>query len=116
MMEKAWNGYVQHSWGQNELKPISKMGHSASIFGSQSMGATIVDALDTLYIMGFEEEFKKARDWIATSLSFEKVCCQLSFFLQFKSFSIKSYFMYPTIWSIYYITNAIFVQEWMNIF
>lgn len=80
MMEKAWNGYVQHSWGQNELKPISKMGHSASIFGSQSMGATIVDALDTLYIMGFEEEFKKARDWIATNLSFDKVCYKLSFF------------------------------------
>ena len=74
MMEKAWNGYVQHSWGQNELKPISKMGHSANIFGSQSMGATIVDAMDTLYIMGLEEEFKKARDWIATNLFFDKVC------------------------------------------
>ena len=76
-MEKAWSGYVQHSWGQNELKPISKMGHSASIFGSQSMGATIVDAMDTLFIMGLEEEFKKARDWIATNLSFDKVGCSV---------------------------------------
>jgi mannosyl-oligosaccharide alpha-1,2-mannosidase len=73
MMEKAWGGYVKHSWGQNELKPISKMGHSANVFGSQSMGATIVDAMDTLYIMGLEEEFKKARDWVATNLSFDKV-------------------------------------------
>ncbi|XP_028412795.1 mannosyl-oligosaccharide 1,2-alpha-mannosidase IA-like [Dendronephthya gigantea] len=72
MMEKAWNGYAQYSWGQNELKPISQMGHSASIFGTHSMGATIVDALDTLYIMGLEEEFKKARDWVATNLSFDK--------------------------------------------
>jgi mannosyl-oligosaccharide alpha-1,2-mannosidase len=75
MMEKAWSGYVAHSWGQNELKPISKMGHSANIFGSQSMGATIVDAMDTLYIMGFEDEFKKGRDWIASNLSFDKVGC-----------------------------------------
>ncbi|CAB3987590.1 Mannosyl-oligosaccharide 1,2-alpha-mannosidase IB [Paramuricea clavata] len=72
MMEKAWSGYVAHSWGQNELKPISKMGHSANIFGSQSMGATIVDAMDTLYIMGLEDEFKKGRDWIASNLSFDK--------------------------------------------
>ena len=74
MMEKAWNGYVKNSWGQNEYRPISQTGHSANIFGSQSMGATIVDSLDTLYIMGLEDEFKKARDWVATDLSFDKVC------------------------------------------
>ena len=73
MMQRAWDGYVQYSWGQNELKPISKMGHSASIFGSQSMGATIVDSLDTLFIMGMVDEFKKARDWVAANLSFNKV-------------------------------------------
>lgn len=47
-MEHAWTGYVNHAWGANELRPISKSGHSASIFGTSSMGATIVDALDTL--------------------------------------------------------------------
>lgn len=70
MMKRAWDGYVQYAWGHNELMPISKRGHSAGIFGQSMMGATIVDALDTLYIMGFTEEFKKARDWVATSLDF----------------------------------------------
>ena len=73
MMKTAWDGYVKHAWGQNELKPISRMGHSAGIFGTSSMGATVVDALDTLYIMGFTEEYKKARDWIALSLDFNVV-------------------------------------------
>lgn len=56
---------MRYAWGKNELRPISKRGHSASIFGSMSLGATIVDGLDTLYIMGLEEEFKQGRDWIA---------------------------------------------------
>ena len=37
------------------------------------MGATIVDGLDTLYIMGLEDEFKAGRDWVATQLSFAGV-------------------------------------------
>lgn len=35
------------------------------------MGATIVDALDTLIIMGMDEEVQEARNWIASSLSFD---------------------------------------------
>ena len=73
MMKHAWDSYVKYAWGANELKPISRRGHSASIFGNTAFGATIVDGLDTLYIMGLEEEFKKGRDWIATSLTFEGV-------------------------------------------
>jgi len=64
-MKHAWDNYVRYAWGKNELRPISKRGHSASIFGAVSLGATIVDGLDTLYIMGLEEEFKQGRDWIA---------------------------------------------------
>ena len=73
MAKHAWRGYEQFAWGQNELKPISRVGHSASIFGSSSMGATIVDSLDTLYIMGLTDEFKKARDWVAANLNFNSV-------------------------------------------
>jgi len=73
MMQFAWQSYEKYAWGANELRPISKRSHSASIFGTVSFGATIVDAADTLYIMGLEEEYTKARDWIATQLTFEGV-------------------------------------------
>lgn len=33
-----------------------------------SMGATILDALDTLLVMGMIDEYKKARQWIKDSL------------------------------------------------
>lgn len=73
MMKHAWDGYARYAWGKNEVKPISKRGHSASIFGSASMGATIVDGMDTLYIMGMHDEFEKGREWIENYLDFNQM-------------------------------------------
>jgi len=73
MMKFAWEMYSTYAWGQNELKPISRRGHSTNIFGNTALGATIVDALDTLYIMGLEKEYNDGRNWVDKSLSFEGV-------------------------------------------
>ena len=35
------------------------------------MGATIIDSLDTLHIMGLTKEFEHARDWVEQSLHFD---------------------------------------------
>ncbi|KMZ62320.1 mannosyl-oligosaccharide 1,2-alpha-mannosidase, family GH47 [Zostera marina] len=67
-MLHAWNSYVKYAWGQDELQPQSKNGVNS--FGG--LGATLVDSLDTLYIMGLDEQFQKARDWVATSMDFNK--------------------------------------------
>ncbi|XP_048577958.1 mannosyl-oligosaccharide 1,2-alpha-mannosidase IA [Nematostella vectensis] len=72
MMKHAWNGYVTYAWGSNELRPISHTGHSASIFGRGSMGATVVDALSTLKLMGMNEEFERGRKWVAQNLNFNQ--------------------------------------------
>ncbi|KAA8593037.1 hypothetical protein FQN60_018492, partial [Etheostoma spectabile] len=37
---------------------------------NSQLGATIVDALDTLYIMGLHEEFKDGQEWIEQNLDF----------------------------------------------
>ena len=78
MMKHAWDNYAAFAWGKNELRPISRKGHSASIFGSGNFGATIVDGLDTLYIMGFMDEFKKGREWIENNLNLTGVVSLLS--------------------------------------
>ncbi|KAK9134823.1 hypothetical protein Syun_014153 [Stephania yunnanensis] len=36
------------------------------------LGATLIDSLDTLFIMGLDEQFQKAKEWVATSLDFNK--------------------------------------------
>lgn len=80
MMKHAWDNYATYAWGKNELRPISRKGHSASVFGSGNFGATIVDGLDTLYIMGFDEEFKKGRDWVEQNLNLTGAYTELSVF------------------------------------
>lgn len=80
MMLHAWNNYKLYAWGKNELKPISKRGHSGSIFGAYDLGATIVDGLDTLYVMGLHKEFDEGRDWLARKFSLENVGNDLSVF------------------------------------
>ncbi|GCC26842.1 mannosyl-oligosaccharide 1,2-alpha-mannosidase IA-like isoform X1 [Chiloscyllium punctatum] len=69
MMKFAWDNYRQYAWGTNELKPLSKSGHASGLFGGL-LGATIVDSLDTLYIMGLQEEFAEAREWVENNLDF----------------------------------------------
>ncbi|XP_030894217.1 mannosyl-oligosaccharide 1,2-alpha-mannosidase IB [Leptonychotes weddellii] len=70
MMKHAWDNYRIYGWGHNELRPIARKGHSTNIFGSSQMGATIVDALDTLYIMGLHDEFRDGQKWIEDTLDF----------------------------------------------
>jgi mannosyl-oligosaccharide alpha-1,2-mannosidase len=52
----SWDGYKKHAWAQDEIKPVS--GGHKSTFGNR--GATLVDSLDTLLIMGMEKEFALA--------------------------------------------------------
>lgn len=74
----AWNGYKKYAWGKNELKPISKTSHLAGIFGAaDDLGATIVDALDTLQIMGLDDEVKLGSDWIKKSFNIQLVVFML---------------------------------------
>lgn len=78
MAKHAWDGYTQYAWGQNELRPVSKRGHTAAVFGKNTeVGATIVDSLDTLYLMGLKEEYEKAKHWVEVSLDISRVRCIL---------------------------------------
>lgn len=61
--QHAWKGYTTYAWGHDHLKPISRSAHNW--FG---LGLTMVDALDTMYLMGLEKELAAARDWVATSM------------------------------------------------
>uniref|UniRef100_A0A158Q5Q0 alpha-1,2-Mannosidase n=1 Tax=Dracunculus medinensis TaxID=318479 RepID=A0A158Q5Q0_DRAME len=63
----AWKGYKTYAWGHDSLRPITKR-YSEWI----NMGLTIVDSLDTMIIMGLDDEFEEARDWVAESLKFNR--------------------------------------------
>ncbi|XP_067012177.1 endoplasmic reticulum mannosyl-oligosaccharide 1,2-alpha-mannosidase isoform X2 [Anabrus simplex] len=62
----AWKGYKKFAWGHDHLRPITGGFHDWF-----SLGLTIVDSLDTMYIMGMKEEFTEAREWVANNLHFD---------------------------------------------
>lgn len=65
----TWKGYRQYAWGHDELNPISKTPRD---WYGVSLMMTPVDALDTLIIMGFDQEAKDTRELIATQLNFNQ--------------------------------------------
>ncbi|KAM6975301.1 endoplasmic reticulum mannosyl-oligosaccharide 1,2-alpha-mannosidase isoform 3-T3 [Tautogolabrus adspersus] len=63
----AWKGYKSYAWGHDELKPISKS------FGEWfGLGLTLIDSLDTMWILGLKEEFAEAKNWVDNELNFNK--------------------------------------------
>ena len=54
--EHAWQGYKKNAWMKDELSPLD--GQSVQSFGGWA--ATLVDTLDTLWIMGMKDEFEEA--------------------------------------------------------
>lgn len=70
MATHAWTNYKKYAWGQNELRPLSKTGNGG-VFGGAALGATIVDSLDTLYIMGLKEQYLEGREWVEHNFTLE---------------------------------------------
>ena len=65
----SWKAYEQYAWGHDELRPLTKQPRD---WYGQSLLMTPVDSLDTLLLMGFDNEAQKAKTLIVDRLSFDK--------------------------------------------
>src|SRR5918992_3410767 len=65
----AWTGYKKYAWGHDDLKPLSKTYRD---WYAQPLLMTPVDALDTMILMGLDEEAAATRAYILEYLSFDK--------------------------------------------
>jgi ER degradation enhancer, mannosidase alpha-like 2 len=65
----AWHGYKQYAWGHDELRPLSKGYYD---WYGQTLLMTPVDALDTMMLMGLNDEANADRELIDTKLSFNQ--------------------------------------------
>mmetsp|Transcript_118739 Transcript_118739/g.236527 ORF Transcript_118739/g.236527 Transcript_118739/m.236527 type:complete len:949 (-) Transcript_118739:121-2967(-) len=68
MMRHVWVNYESRAWGMDELRPLT--GEGTDSWGG--LGQTMVDSLDTLWLMGLREEFERTADWVEQSLRFDK--------------------------------------------
>ena len=64
----SWSAYRRYAWGHDELLPITKS--YTEWFG---VGLTLVDALDTMYIMGLEQGLPCAL--LSRLPYYSAVCC-----------------------------------------
>jgi len=72
-MRHSWAGYRRYAWGRDELRPLSKgyTNWDCSASSCRSLGLTMIDGLDTLWVMGLKKEFQEAVDYIAANLTFD---------------------------------------------
>lgn len=68
-MKHAWSGYRKYAWGKDEISPLTKTGQD----NWGGMATTMVDSLDTLWLMNMKTEFWEARDYIRDNLDWQKV-------------------------------------------
>ncbi|KAG8908765.1 mannosyl-oligosaccharide alpha-1,2-mannosidase [Tulasnella sp. 403] len=66
----AWSAYERDAFGCDEYHPVSQRGSNLTDAGG--VGYMIVDAIDTMMLMGLDEEYAKARNYIEYDLSFDK--------------------------------------------
>jgi mannosyl-oligosaccharide alpha-1,2-mannosidase len=59
----AWRGYTSHAWGRDEVRPVSGRPHDFFAPG-RTLGLSIVEAVDTLHLMGEDHEVARCCDWI----------------------------------------------------
>ncbi|MBI3848570.1 MAG: glycoside hydrolase family 47 protein [Planctomycetes bacterium] len=66
----AWEGYKRGAWGHDELLPLSGTPHDW--YGHETLYMTPVDALDTMLIMGMNDEAEKTKAFLVDHLSFDR--------------------------------------------
>jgi mannosyl-oligosaccharide alpha-1,2-mannosidase len=66
LFKKNWDAYKQYAWGRDALLPLSKGGRDQF----SGWAATLVDSLDTLWIMGMRDEFDEAVAYVSEEIDF----------------------------------------------
>ncbi|WP_066798265.1 glycoside hydrolase family 47 protein [Sphingomonas soli] len=69
-MRWAWGQYRARAWGKDQIMPISGGSESFSIKGKH-LGLSLIEALDTLWLMELDTEFQDGVDWIKGNLDFD---------------------------------------------
>ena len=69
-MRWAWRNYRDRAWGKDQIKPISG-GVESFPLKDHHLGLSLVEALDTLWVMGLDDEFNDGVDWVKRNLDFD---------------------------------------------
>ncbi|KAF7346344.1 Glycoside hydrolase family 47 protein [Mycena sanguinolenta] len=68
--QHAWSAYERDAMGDDEYHPLT--GEGTNLTAAGGIGYTVVDSIDTMLLMGLDQEYLRAREWVATKMSFER--------------------------------------------
>lgn len=66
----AWEGYKRYAWGYDEVLPVSGKPKNFFVDG-HSFGLSIIEAMDTLYVMELDDELAACVTWLRSHLNFD---------------------------------------------
>ncbi|KAF9449311.1 glycoside hydrolase family 47 protein [Macrolepiota fuliginosa MF-IS2] len=66
----SWSAYEKDAMGADEYHPITHRGSNFSSRGG--IGYMVIDAIDTMYLMGLKDEYNRARDWLSSRHTFDR--------------------------------------------
>jgi mannosyl-oligosaccharide alpha-1,2-mannosidase len=66
----GWNGYKKAAWGHDEVRPVSGGTHEFFL-EDHTFGLSIIEALDTLYVMELDDELQTSVAWLRDHLTFD---------------------------------------------
>ena len=69
-MRWAWGQYREQAWGKDQIKPLSG-GFESFPLKNHHLGLSLIEALDTLWIMGLDDEFCDGVAWVKDNLDFD---------------------------------------------
>ncbi|MBA2936598.1 glycoside hydrolase family 47 protein [Sphingomonas sp. CGMCC 1.13654] len=70
-MAWAWDQYKAHAWGKDEIRPVSRTVSSFPLRNGHHLGLSLIEALDTLWVMGLDSRFQDGVDWVKANLDFD---------------------------------------------
>ena len=69
-MRWAWRNYRERAWGKDQIKPLSG-GSESFPLKNHHLGLSLIEALDTLWVMGLDDEFRDGVEWVKRELDFD---------------------------------------------
>jgi len=69
-MAWAWDRYREHAWGKDEIKPVSGTVSSFPL-KNHHLGLSLIEALDTLWVMGLDSRFRDGVHWVKANANFD---------------------------------------------
>lgn len=69
-MRWAWRQYREHAWGKDQIKPLSG-GFESFPLKDHHLGLSLIEALDTLWLMELDDEFREGVEWAKANLDFD---------------------------------------------